>query len=46
MFDQPMEETLKGMGVLFLLEKDILKVKPIYFYRDQKFMKIQYFSNQ
>ena len=45
-FDQPMQETLKWMWVFFVLEANILKVKPIYLYRDSKFMKIQYFSNQ
>ena len=45
-FDQPMQETLKWMWVFFVLEWNMLKIKPIYLYRDSKFMKIQYFSNQ
>lgn len=45
-FDQPMEATLKWMWVFFELRENELKVKPIYFIRDNLFMKIQKFENQ
>ena len=45
-FDQPMEDTLKWMGVFFELWNSELKVKPIYLYRDNLFMKIQKFGDE
>lgn len=44
-FDQPMQPTLKGMWVSFILDNNVIETQPIYFHRDPKFMNITHFSN-